>query len=215
MEDKRKIFQLAQENLHELFQTIIMNLLQEVDLLKENIGNPYSKTVEDSLGKLDQRNDNYSIVVHNLLLQRIFLTIDKYDLQLVYESFELVMDKIQQVGHRLGLITIPEWVTIHLTKMLNHLNNSLTELSSWFEDELENINLRGIQVIENSSDLIHRKFLRKLYMTELPHPEFFQSEFIDLTIENCIDEVLKLAKRVFVILDQMKAYTPDPPTYLS
>jgi uncharacterized protein Yka (UPF0111/DUF47 family) len=212
--EKRELFNLVQKGkVFDLFNTIIQNLIQEIEILSDSIDGDDTDEILDQMYK---RSDSYSELVYNLLLDGIFLSVGKQELMLVYESLSTIIDKLQHLGLRKSLQNLPDWVIDHLKIMLNLLISILNEVSQLFEDNSEIIpKLTGLTEIEQDADISHHMFLDKLYKSDLDHKTFRLSEMLDQLIEDCIDSTEQLGKRLYVTIYQYRISTKKPPKYLS
>lgn len=212
--EKRDLFNLVQKGkIFDLFNTIIQNLIQEIEILSKSIG---SDETDEILDQMHKRSDSYSELVYNLLLDGIFLSVGKQELMLVYESLSTIIDKLQHLGLRKSLLNLPIWVIDQLKEMLNLLISILKEVSQLFEDNQDTIpKLTGLTEIEQRADISHHKFLDKLYKNDLDHKTFRLSEMLDQLIEDCIDSTEQLGKRLYVTIYQYRISTKSPPKYLS
>ena len=216
---REKTFQ-EREQIIEMFNTITMSLTKQVQVIIRNL--PKQQPEEDYsslLQRFEQSNYYYSHLFRDLLLRGLFLAVYQHDLQLVAESFEAVMSKIEQIAHRSHLLPLPEWIIKQHTEMVSHLQDMLLHISSWFNSSREvNLvdDLSQIHKIENTADQIHHLFLKRLYQEKDLSPQVFrQAEFLDLTIEDCLETTEQLAYRIYVVLYQYRSSSQPSPTYLS
>lgn len=211
--------QSEKERIFELFNTIIMSLIKQVEVLRDYI--QMTKADEQCTKILDQlgeSNHSYSILFRSLLLKGIFLEVDKHDLQLVAESFEEIMYKIEHIVYRSHLVQLPEWFTTHQSTLLDYFMKMLKIITSWFENTQEahlGKDIGDIRSIKRESLQKHRSFLEKMYQEELSIQEFTQMETTNTIIEDCLEGAEQLASRIYVILFQYQATTLPTPTFLS
>ncbi|MFV2014695.1 MAG: DUF47 family protein [Candidatus Heimdallarchaeota archaeon] len=205
--------------LMEIFETLIKNISYELSVLVDADFNIRSAEIKEKLQSIDKRNEMYSQTIYNQLLNDIFLPVKKLDFLRVYESFESIMDKIQRIGHRMGLIIVRDWIKVHHRKMLSILVKLFGSLDDWFvstEKVQYSIDLQKISNLEKEADQLHSMFLERLYSTEdIDFKEFSQAEFIDLTLEDTIDEVERLAEKLYTVILEYKESNKDLPVYLS
>jgi uncharacterized protein Yka (UPF0111/DUF47 family) len=226
LKDKAKeeqIHQIAslvkQGRVLEIFETLIKNISQELSILKSTDLNKKTPETTELLQSADDRNELYSQAVYNQLLNDIFLPVRKLDFLRVYESFEIIMEKVQRIGHRIGLAVMRDWIKNHQVQMISILAQLFDTLDDWFVS-IENtqylVDLQKISKLENDADSLHSAFLEKLYSEEdIEFKEFNQAEFIDLTIEDTIDEADRLSNRIYTIILEFKESNKDLPVYLS
>ena len=212
--EKRDLYNLVQKGkVFDLFNTIIHNLIQEIEILSVSFENDDS---DEILNQMHTRSDSYSELVYNLLLDGIFLSVGKQELMLVYESLSSIIDKLQHLGLRKSLYKLPSWIINHLKEMLVLLISILNEVSKLFDENSEYIpNLTSLTDIEQKADISHHMFLDKLYKSDLDHKTFRLSEMLDQLIEDCIDSTEQLGKRLYVTIYQYQISTKEPPKYLS
>lgn len=194
-----------------------MNLHQEVMVIKSNIGKEMTEEIKEQLAQLDQRNDHYSLLIHQLLLQGIFLSVNSSQLQNVSEGFEKVIEKVECVAHRQLVIPLPEWVDEHIENTLEHLLKMLDHISAWFTPEREikpSTDLIEIKRIEDQVNDLHRKFIKKVFKEDLEVKVFSQAEFLAQTTRDGISEIQKLAQRIYVVVHNYKIATQPLPSYL-
>lgn len=216
-DEKRQIYNLNRESGIELFNTLTMNLHQEVMIIKGNIGKEMTKEIEEQLAQLDQRNDHYSLLIQQLLLQGIFLSVNSSQLQNVSERFEKVIEKVECVAHRQLLVPLPEWVNEHIGNILDLLLEMLDHISTWFETGREidpSTDLIKIKEMEDQGNDLHRKLVKKIYKEDLEMRVFSQAEFLAQTTRDGISEVQKLAQRIYIVLHNYKLATQPLPSYL-
>jgi len=205
--------------LMEIFETLIKNISYELSVLVDADFNIRSTEIKEKLQSIDKRNEMYSQTIYNQLLNDIFLPVKKLDFLRVYESFESIMDKIQRIGHRMGLIIVRDWIKVNHRKMVSILVKLFGSLDDWFvstENVQYSIDLQKISNLEKEADQLHSMFLERLYSTEdIDFKEFSQAEFIDLTLEDTIDEVERLAEKLYTVILEYRESNKDLPVYLS
>ncbi len=225
MKDKEKeeeIHEIAslikQGRLLEIFETLIKNITYEFQILKNGDLNSKTDEITELLQNTDDRNELYSQTVYNQLLNDIFLPVKKLDFLRVYESFEFIMEQVQRIGHRIGLCIMRDWIIDHQNEMISILIQLFESLDDWFvsiEKTQYSMDLQKISILENKADDLHTNFLRKLYSEkDIDFKEFSQAEFIDLIIEDTIDEAERLAHRIFTVILEFKESNKDLPVYL-
>ncbi|MHA1911570.1 MAG: hypothetical protein ACTSYA_07725 [Candidatus Kariarchaeaceae archaeon] len=217
-DEKRQIYDVTRESGIELLNTLTMNLHQEVMIIRGNIGKELTKEIEEQLAQLDQRNDHYSLLIQQLLLQGIFLAVNSSELQHVSEGFEKVIEKVECVAYRQLLIPLPEWVNDHIGKLLDLLLDLLNHISFWFQSEREinpSTDLIKIKKMEDHANELHRKFIKKIFKDDLEVKVFSQAEFLAQTARDGVIEVQKLAQRIYIVLHNYKLASKPLPSYLA
>lgn len=203
------------DGLKDVFNTILVNFIDQVRLLDKYITMPYSEEKERNLDKIDEKNDYFTKLLRTLLLRGIFLPINKHDLRQSIENFEIVMDLFQRVNHHLWLVTLPDWVYEHLHQMLAILSKEIQSLNDWFTIQKESIEqIDEISNLENEADAIHRGFLRKLYAESVDFKVFTQASLLDQTLEDITDEIENLSRQIHIILNEYRTMVQPPPHYL-
>ena len=105
----------------EVFEMLTNNILYEIEVISNCDLNSHSDELKLVLDRIDERNDLYSQTIYNQLFNDLFLPVKKLDFLRVYESFEIIMDKIQRVGHRIGLVEMRDWIIDHQKVMISIL----------------------------------------------------------------------------------------------
>ncbi len=218
-ERKRTSKLLQEERILEFFQVVLTNLEQQVILIQNSLDS--SRDDETQLEKLfktlDERNDYYSSVMRELLLRATFLSIDRIHLLMTKESIEALVERIERVAHRLDLVMLPEWVIQHLMEMTILLHKQLDVLIKWVDIQSRKSEelVKQIQNLENQADKKHRSFLKQLYSTTtITYQQFAQAEMLDQLLEDTIDQVEILGRRLHLILEEYKTALQPLPHYL-
>lgn len=214
LEQREKVKIIKHSKILDMLSIITDNTIQEIELL---ITTSFSEKLGDEtvlFDKINDKNDNYSQAINDMLAEDIFLPINKYDLLLVYEAFEDLSDKTEQLSHRIGLIELPEWVENHLNSMLDYLFQMFKLIQSWVNRDFDILNLDKIQDLEIMGDKSHQLFLHKLYDCEIHYKVFKQSEFLDLIVEKAIDAGERLANRLYNLIRAYQS-SNEHTTYLS
>ena len=163
------------DGIKDIFNTILVNMIDQSHLLNQYIGTPYSDDKQQALEKIESKNDYFTKLLRAILLRGVFLPINKHDLRQSIENFEVVIDLFQRVEHHLWLIELPNWVDEHLHLMLGIIINELMSLNQWFTIQKEYVEqLDEISDLENQGDKDHREFLRKLYSESVDFKIFTQ-----------------------------------------
>ena len=203
------------EGLKDVFNTILVNMIDQVKLLEKNIAKSHSDQIEEAINKIDSKNDYFTRLLRANLLKGIFLPINKHDLRQVVENFEIVIDLLQRVGHHMWLIEVPDWVNEHLQAMLGIIIKQLESLNKWFTIPQEsNEEVEKIANLENDADVLHRTFLKKLYSESIDFKVFSQSSLLDQTLEDITDELEILSRQIHIILNEYRAMLKPLPHYL-
>ena len=96
--EKRELYNLVQKGkIFDRFDTIIHNLIQEIEILSVSFENDDS---DEILNQMHTRSDSYSELVYNLLLDGIFPSVRKQELMLVSASLSSTIAKLQHLGLR-------------------------------------------------------------------------------------------------------------------
>lgn len=203
------------DGLKDVFNTILVNFLDQVRLLEQYIASPYSEEKEKNLDKIDAKNDYFTKLLRTILLRGIFLPINKHDFRQSIENFEIVMDLFQRINHHLWLIVLPDWINDHLRKMIEIIRKELNSLNQWFTIKKESIEqIDEISNLENEADIVHREFLRKLYSESIDFKVFTQASLLDQTLEDITDEIENLSRQIHIILNEYRTMVQPPPHYL-
>ena len=203
------------DGLKDVFNTILINFIDQARLLDQFVGTPYSEEREQNLDKIDSKNDYFTKLLRAILLRGIFLPINKHDLRQTIENFEIVMDLFQRINHHLWLISLPDWVCDHLRKMLEIITKELNSLNEWFTIQKESIEqIDKISDLENEADKIHRSFLRRLYAESIDFKVFTQASLLDQILEDITDEIENLSRQIHIILNEYRTMIQPPPHYL-
>lgn len=199
----------------DVFDAILVNMIDQSKLLEKNIVSNHSEEIETSLNKFDATNDYFTNLLRANLLRGIFLPINRHDLRQAVEHFERVIDLLQRIGHHLWLIKVPEWVESHLGNMLIIINKQLTSLHDWFNIQKEsNEQVEEIANLENEADNLHRIFLKRLYAEVNDFKIFSQSSLLDQTLEDLTDELEILSRHIHIILNEYRTMMKPLPHYL-
>ncbi len=222
--DKERAVKLVkEERIMEFFQTVLVNLEQQVELIQKSLQEEYkdaqqkTSQLEALFLELDERNDYYSALLGELILRATFLSMDRLHLLMARESFEAVMERIERVAHRLNLLFLPEWVTHHLIELTKILRGMLRVVINWIDPTTPHSprDDQQIHVLENRADQLHRSFLKQLYSsTDMTFQVFRQAEVLDQLLEDTIDQLEILAKRLHLILEEYKIALQPLPHYL-
>jgi uncharacterized protein Yka (UPF0111/DUF47 family) len=203
------------DGIKDIFNTMIVNMIDQVHLIEENISGPVINDVVTKLDKIDDKNEYFSKLLRAVLLKGIFLPINKHDLQKSIEKFESVIDLLQRVSHHLWLIDLPTWVSDYLKEMLKIIDHQLTGLNNWFTLAKENITvLDDISDLENKADRLHRKFLQRLFAEDLGFKVFTQAALLDQTLEDVVDNIEILSRQINIILHEYRTVNQPLPRYL-
>ncbi len=222
-EEKARTLKLVQEErLLEFFQAVLVNLEQQATLIQKALTEEHQEELTDVqleqlFSELDERNDYYSTVLGELLLRSTFLSIDRLHLLMARESFEAVMERIERVAHRLKLVVLPQWINQHVMEMSSILREMLKILIMWIDPSTPHSPRDDQQVhdLENRADQFHREFLKTLYSTtDVTYQQFRQAEVLDQLLEDSIDQVETLGKRLQLILEEYKTALQPLPHYL-
>ncbi len=222
-EEKLRTIKLVQEErILEFFQAVLVNLEQQVTLIRKVLQNTDQSHINESqleglFSELDERNDYYSALLGELLLRATFLSIDRLHLLMARESFEAVMERIERVAHRLKLVTLPTWINQHLLELSRILQDMIRALTNWVDPNAPQTPRDDLQVhdLENRADRQHRQFLKILYSTtDVTYQQFRQAEILDQLLEDAIDQVEILGKRLQLILEEYKTALQPLPHYL-
>ncbi|MCY3414250.1 MAG: DUF47 family protein [Candidatus Heimdallarchaeota archaeon] len=198
----------------EILRAILSNLKEEVGLIISNIQGE-TETTDEVLLDLSNRQDNYSNMINEMVIDGLFLSIGRIDLQLVNNSLDEVVDNLQAYIHRFRLLSLPEWIQNHNIKMLEIIREILVKLDRWIDidDELQP-ELALINTLENEADRIHLAFLKRLYKEELDLKLMQYAELLDEKLESTIDHLEALSRRFYVIIRQYRHHLQSPPKYM-
>ena len=215
-EERRKVIEyIKQGKITGLLEAIILSMRDTAETLISLLNQPTDQKLREQLAVLERKNDTFTTILHDQILTGIFLSIPHFDLKLVYDKIDAITDNYQRAGHRLGLIPLSDWIVAHLKVMLHHSISQLDLLLEMLRDStLVPEKLSEISTVENKADESHALFLKQLYAAELEFKEHIQSEFLDLTIENIIDDLERLGKTLKTILKEIKISSEDLPPYL-
>jgi uncharacterized protein Yka (UPF0111/DUF47 family) len=205
---------LTADGIKDVFNTLIMNLLQEITLFHDNISN-FSEDLEIKLERIDSKNDYFSFLLRQILLKGIFLPIsDRYFTQSI-QKFDELIDLIQRIGHHLWLLRSPDWIVTHYNEMFLIIKEQLQNLSFWFIDQIDyNQELEKISQLENKADKAHKAFLKELFSKEENFKIFSQANLLDQTLEDITDSIERLSKQLFIFFNEYKTLTHPLPHYL-
>lgn len=214
-ERDRKNSLVTFDGIKDVFNTVLVNMVDQVKILEQNIASSHSDEIEKSLNDIDTKNDYFMKLLRANLLRGIFLPINKHDLRQAIENFEIVIDLLQRVGHHLWLIDVPDWVNSHLQDMFVVINKQLSSLNKWFTIKQEsNEQVDEISNLENEADVLHRKFLKRLYSESVDFKVFLQSSLLDQTLEDLTDELEILSRQIHIILNEYRTMMKPLPHYL-
>lgn len=203
------------DGIKDIFNTILVNMIDQSHLLDKYVGTPYSEDKQQALENIEGKNDYFTKLLRAILLRGVFLPINKHDLRQSIENFEVVIDLFQRVEHHLWLIELPNWVDDHLHIMLGIIINELMSLNQWFTIQKESIEqLDEISNLENQGDKVHREFLRKLYSESVDFKIFTQSSLLDQTLEDITDQIEILSRQIHIILNEYRTMIQPLPNYL-
>ncbi len=215
-EEKRKVIEyIKQGKITGLLETIILTMRDTAETLVSLLTQPTNQKLRKQLQILERKNDALATILHDQILSGIFLSIPHFDLKLVYDKIDAITDNYQRAGHRLGLVPLSDWVVEHLQTMIQHSIAQLDLLLDMLRDPTRVPDkLSEVSAVENRADEAHASFLKQLYSSELEFKEHIQAEFLDLTIENTIDDLERLGKALKTILKEIKVSSEDLPPYL-
>lgn len=203
------------DGIKDVFNTLIMNLLQEVQLFHDNILNEYSDELASQLERIDSKNDYFTHLLRQILLKGIFLPInDRYFTQSI-QKFDELIDLIQRIGHHLWLLQSPDWIVVHYNNMFAVIKEQLNNLSKWFIEKVDyDQELEKISQLENKADKLHKEFLKELFTKEENFKVFAQANLLDQTLEDITDANESLSKQLFIFFNEYKTLTQPLPHYL-
>lgn len=204
------------EGIKDVFNTLLMNLLQEVQIFHDNINTTdYTDELASQIERIDAKNDYFSHLLRQILLKGIFLPInDRYFTQSI-QKFDELVDLIQRIGHHLWLVQSPDWNVSHYNEMFIIIKEQLNNLSKWFIDKNDyDQELEKILELENKADKLHKEFLRELFAKEENFKIFAQANLLDQTLEDITDAIEQLSKQLFLFFNEYKSLTHPLPHYL-
>lgn len=205
---------IEDEQLFEFINSILSNLINQIEIIKKNLQTINEVEITEILNHLEEKNDAYSKLLIELNVRSTFLPINRLHLLFFTKSIEDVTEKIERVAHRLGLAELPDWTYKHFISMIDILREQFSKLTTWIYNKPSHLNLKEIELLENEADILHRKFLKRIYSSNLKERSFNQTELLDRILEDAIDETEILARRFYIILNEYKSALGDTPHYL-
>ncbi len=203
------------DGIKDVFNTLIMNLLSEVNFYHNNVTSSFSDELESQLERIDNKNDYFSHLLRQILLKGIFLPINARNFTQSIQKFDELIDLIQRIGHHLWLLQSPEWIVNHYNEMFLIIKEQLNNLSKWF---IENVDydreLEKISQLENKADKVHKAFLKELFSKDEHFKIFAQANLLDQTLEDITDAIERLSKQLFIFFNEYKTLTHPLPHYL-